>query len=222
MIKDEEVICRYVDLSIQHISDNILKKMNRPTSAHSIRSLINKLRKNIPGLAIRTTILVGFPGENESDFKELLDFIEDTKFERLGAFTYSNEEGTRSFNYDDQVPDELKEERLKRVMELQQKNSLNYNKSFLGKTIDVLIDEIDPRDKNLYIGRTQYDAPSVDGEVFVKGRGLKPGDFVKVKITDTLEYDLVGESILNDEGVRVRVAGCKEGSDTRGDAAGLP
>ncbi len=193
-IRDEGSICKYLDLPIQHISDRILKRMKRNTTAYSICSLIEKLRDNIPNLAIRTTVLVGFPGETDADFNKLLQFMKDTRFERLGAFTYSNEEGSRSFYYEDQIPEDLKRERLKEIMELQQKISQDYNSSFLNRTIDVLIDE-KQKNGNTYIGRTQFDAPSVDGEVFVKGRSLKPGDFVKAKITDTLEYDLVGEAV---------------------------
>lgn len=195
VIRDEGSICRYLDLPIQHISDKILKRMNRKTTAYSICSLIERLRRSIPGVAIRTTVLVGFPGETDSDFGRLLRFIEDVKFERLGAFTYSNEEGSRSFCYKNQVPEDVKRERLDELMRTQQKISRSFSKSFLNRTVDVLIDEKSAKDKDLYIGRTEFDAPSVDGQVFVKGKNLKVGDFVKVKITDTLEYDLLGEAV---------------------------
>lgn len=192
-VRDEPRICKYLDLPVQHISDKILKRMKRKITAQSIYSLIEKIRKDIEGVAIRTTVLVGFPGETDGDFKKLLRFMEDVRFERLGAFSYSNEEGARSYRYDNQVPDKIKRERLEEVMKIQKDISGEYNNSFLNKTIDVLIDEKSPEEEGVYLGRTQYDAPSVDGEVFVKGRKLVPGSFTRVHITDTLEYDLVGE-----------------------------
>jgi len=195
-IKDEENVCKYLDLPIQHISDRILKRMNRNTVSSSIKDLIGKIRKYIPGAAIRTTVLVGFPGETDADFMKLLDFMKEARFERLGAFTYSNEEGSRSFNYEHQIPEKIKKERLDEVMKLQREISEDCNRSFLNKTLDVLIDEKDAQDSNLFIGRTQFDAPSVDGQVFVRAKNIKTGRFVKVKITDTLKYDLVGQSIF--------------------------
>lgn len=193
IIKNEASICKYLDLPIQHISDKVLKDMNRNTTAHSIQSLIERLRENIPGLAIRTTVMVGFPGETESDFKKLLSFLKDTKFERLGVFSYSNEEGSRSARRKDQISDKVKQERLSEIMKLQQEISSEQNSALLGRALDVLIDEKSSKEEGLYLGRTESDAPSVDGQVFVKAKDLKPGDFVKVNITDTLEYDLVGE-----------------------------
>ena len=190
-IIEENSICRYVDLPIQHINDSILKRMNRKTTSKAIRSLIEKLRKMIPGLAIRSTVIVGFPGETKEHFRELLDFIKETKFERLGTFTYSNEEGAPSYAFTDQIPEEIKKERLDRIMRLQQDISREHNKAFLGKTLEVLVDEKD--DKGVFTGRTEFDAPSVDGGVFLRGKDLKVGSFVRAKIVDTLEYDLVGE-----------------------------
>jgi len=192
-VREEENICKYLDMPIQHISDKVLKKMKRNTTASSMRSLIQRIRKEIPGVAIRTTVLVGFPGETDEDFKELLKFVEEIRFERLGAFIYSNEEGSPSFRYKKQVPEKIRRERFDAVMSLQQKLSERYNSSLINKKIKVLIDEEDDKSKELYIGRTQYDAPSVDGEVFGRAKSLKPGDFVDVNITDTMEYDLVGE-----------------------------
>jgi len=195
VIRSEDSICKYLDLPIQHISDKILKRMNRNTPARSIRLLIERLRKGIPNLSIRSTVLIGFPGETDSDFRKLLNFIKEVRFERLGAFSYSNEDGSRSFRYKDQIPQGVKEERLQEIMKLQQKISQDHNRSFLNRTMEVLIDEKSSAEEDLYIGRTQFDAPSVDGEVFVRARDLKAGDFVKVKMIDTMEYDLVGESI---------------------------
>ena len=161
----------------------------------NIYGLIDKIRKRIPGVTLRSSIIVGFPGETDGEFNELVEFVRDVKFERLGVFTYSREEGTPAYNYKDQISEKIKLERFNTLMALQKGIADSINKSFLGKTIDVLIDEKSEDSTDFYIGRTENDAPEVDGEVFVKGRGLKPGDFVKVKITGTLEYDLIGEQV---------------------------
>lgn len=190
-IKDEPKICRYIDLPIQHINGRILKLMNRNTSKSDILKTIERARKIIPDVALRTSVITGFPSESEKEFKELLDFIKEARFERLGAFTYSREEDTAAFNMKNQLSDKVKNERLNKIMSLQQGVSSRVNKKFLGKTIKVLIDEADTKN---YIGRSQYDAPEVDGQVYVNSKNsLKPGDLVNVKITDTLEYDLAGE-----------------------------
>lgn len=192
LMKDYPKICRYIDLPIQHINDRILKLMQRGWSKKQILGLITKLRKNIPDLAIRTSLIVGFPSETDKEFKELVEFIEEVKFERLGAFTYSREEGTPAYDFEGQLSEKVKLERFNAVMSKQQEIACQLNKKFLCRVIDVLIEERD--DKDCYIGRTEYDAPEVDGVVYVKTRHrLEPGEFVKVKITDTLEYDLVGE-----------------------------
>ncbi len=191
VIKGQAQVCKYIDLPIQHINSRILKLMCRKTTGKDIIKTIQRIRKVIPGVALRTSIIVGFPGESEEEFKELLDFIKEVKFERLGAFTYSAQEGTPAFSFKGQVPEKIKVERLDRVMLEQQKVSIEINQKFLGKTLEVLLDE---EDNGVYLGRTEYDAPEVDGTVQVKsGSALRLGDFVKVKITDTLEYDLVGE-----------------------------
>jgi ribosomal protein S12 methylthiotransferase len=191
LIRDLPRVCKYMDLPIQHINDRILKLMNRKTKKIEILRLIERIRKYIPPVALRTSIIIGFPSETEREFAELLKFVEDIKFERLGAFTYSREEGTPAYNFKTQVPAKLKIERLNRIMSCQQDISRKINKKFLSRTMVVLIDE---KDKDIYLGRSQYDAPEVDGLVYVKSKKqLKAGDFVKVKITDTLEYDLVGE-----------------------------
>ncbi len=230
-IRDEEKICKYIDLPIQHISDKILRAMNRKTTKSEIVALIEKLRNRIPGVALRTSIIVGFPGETEKDFRELLDFLRKTKFERLGAFIYSREEGTRAAGFAKQIPEKAKKERFDELMKLQQKISQDINRYYLGKTVEVLLDEKirttnnkrriadfipPPQNRGLeaadrrggislgrietpafrpesFIGRTQSDAPDVDGVVHVSGQKVKAGEFYKVRITDTLEYDLVGE-----------------------------
>ncbi|KPK97041.1 MAG: hypothetical protein AMJ95_11225 [Omnitrophica WOR_2 bacterium SM23_72] len=191
VIRDEPKICKYIDVPIQHINDRLLKLMHRGTKKKDLIRLIDKIRKTIPGVALRTSVIVGFPSETEKEFKELLSFLQDVRFERLGAFIYSREEDTKAFGFKGQIPKKTKMERLNLVMSCQQKISASVNAGFLGKTLKVLIDA---KEKDCYLGRTQFDAPEVDGQVFVKSdRRLKPGDFVDVKITDTLEYDLVGE-----------------------------
>jgi ribosomal protein S12 methylthiotransferase len=197
IIAKEGSICKYMDLPIQHINDKILKKMNRKMGRRDIINLIDKIRKHIPGIVLRSSVIVGFPGESECDFEELIEFIREVRFERLGVFTYSREEGAPAYNYRNQIDEELKLKRFNTLMSVQKEIAESINKSYLGKTIEVLIDEKDETSKGTYIGRTQGDAPEVDGEVFVKGEGLKAGDFVNVKITDTLEYDLVGKQVVD-------------------------
>jgi ribosomal protein S12 methylthiotransferase len=192
IIRNSPKICKYMDLPVQHINDRILKLMNRKTARKEILKTIEKIRKKIPDVCLRTSIIVGFPSETDREFRDLLEFVEDTGFERLGAFVYSREEGTKAFDFAKQIPKKAKLERFNAIMSAQQKISQKINRRFLGKTIDVLIDE---REGERFLGRSQYDAPEVDGTVFVNSRKrLNPGDFVKVKITDTLEYDLVGEA----------------------------
>ena len=193
LIKDCPKICKCIDLPIQHINNHILKLMNRHTTKEEILDLIAKIKKTIPDVCLRTSIIAGFPSETDKEFKELLKFIDDVKFERLGAFIYSREEGTPAYNLEKQIPQKLKTERFNMIMSLQQKISGGNNKKLLGKVLDVLIDE---KEKDFYLGRSQYDAPEVDGIVYVKSqKPLKQGDFVKVKITDTMEYDLLGEVV---------------------------
>ncbi len=193
-LRDEKKICRYLDLPIQHISDKILKKMNRHTTKIEIKGLIEKLRKNIPGLTLRTSVIIGFPGETDKEFGELLEFLEDTRFEKLGAFIYSAEEGSMACKFEGQVPERIKNQRFDEVMKLQQKISADINRSYMDKTVRVLIDEKLEGEKDEFAGRTEGDAPEVDGCVYVSGRSVKAGEFCKVKITDSLEYDLVGEA----------------------------
>ncbi len=190
-IRDTPKICRYLDIPIQHINDAILKKMNRHITRKEIIELIGKIRKNISGIALRTSIIVGFPGETEETFKELLDFLKEARFEKLGAFIYSREEGSRAYKFQGQIPENIKQQRFDEVMKTQQAISSDINRSFLGKTIKVLIDE--KLEGSRYFGRTEFDAPEVDGGVYINGSGIRAGEFYNVKINDTLEYDLVGE-----------------------------
>lgn len=195
VLRDEEKICRYLDLPIQHINDSILKKMNRHTTKKDIIGLIEKLRDSIPGLTLRTSVIIGFPGETDKEFGELLAFLEDVRFEKLGAFIYSAEEGSKAYKLKGRVPDVIKNQRFDEVMKLQQRISSDINKSYMGKTVKVLIDEPLEGEDNKFLGRTEFDAPEVDGCVYVSGRDIKVGEFYKVRITDTLEYDLVGERL---------------------------
>jgi len=187
-------ICKYIDLPIQHINNRILKLMNRKITKQEILTLIGKIRKKIPGVCLRTSLIVGFPSETREEFNELLEFVKEIKFDRLGAFIYSREEGTAAYSFKGQIARKLKQERFAAIMSAQQKIAAELNSGFLGKTISVLIEE---KQDGAYLGRSQADAPEVDGMVYVNSKGaLKEGEFVKVKITDTLEYDLVGESKL--------------------------
>jgi ribosomal protein S12 methylthiotransferase len=193
LMRDSAKLCKYIDIPIQHINGRILRLMNRKTSGSQIMKLIDEARKIIPGVALRTSVITGFPSETDREFKELLDFIEQARFERLGAFIYSREEGTPAYGMQGQIPLKVKSERFNMIMSSQQKISQEINKKLLGQTLEVLIDEAG---EGYYLGRTQYDAPEVDGSVYVNSRqALRPGDFVRSRITDTLEYDLVGEAV---------------------------
>ncbi len=191
-----EKVCKYIDLPIQHINDEILKKMGRAVARAQIERLIKELRSKIPGLFLRTSIIVGFPGETERQFNELLRFIEDTAFERLGAFTYSREEGTKAANMQRQSSEKTREKRLNQVMSVQQAIAFKKNKQMIGKTLEVLIEE--PfQNKNGFkgwLGRSYGDAHDVDSNVLVQGSNMKVGNFYRVPITDTKDYDLIGRN----------------------------
>jgi len=186
-------ICPYLDLPLQHISDKILKRMNRPVKKRYVISLINKLRDRIPNLTLRTTFIVGFPGETDKDFEELLSFVKNFRFERLGAFIFSREEGTPAYDFPQQIPMRIKKERLKKIMLTQQSISKEINSFYRGKEIEVLIDEIKSGKPKIAIGRTKGDAPEIDGKVVIRGDKTKVGKFIKVKVTEVFEYDLAGE-----------------------------
>ena len=191
LIASSSRVCKYIDLPIQHINNRILKLMNRAITKEEIIALIKKIRKTIPGVYLRTSLIVGFPSETEKEFNELLKFVKQAQFERLGVFMYSREEGTKAYNFKGQITQRLKQERFDLIMSAQQIISAGVNAKFLGKIISVLVEE---KQDGSYIGRSQGDAPEVDGLVYINTRqSLKIGKFVQVKITDTLEYDLVGE-----------------------------
>lgn len=192
--KNNDKLVNYVDMPLQHISDNVLKNMNRKTSKDHIIKTLKYLRKSVPDIVIRTTFIVGFPGENQEDFDQLVDFIEDIKFDKLGVFEYSREEGTRAASLDEQIPDNIKEERKNEIMAIQSDISGEILSKNLGKTFEVLIEE--KIDDNNYVGRTYMDSPEIDGVTYVQSdKELEIGDFVQVEIIDSLDYDLVGELI---------------------------
>lgn len=193
LISSHEQVCKYIDLPIQHINNRILKLMNRKITKKEIISLIEKIRKVIPGVCLRTSLIVGFPSETDKEFEELLGFMRGVKFDRLGTFIYSREEDTPAYSFKGQITQKLKQERFDAIMAAQQVIATAVNAKFLGKRVRVLIEE---RQDGAYIGRSQLDAPEVDGLVYVNAkRLLKKGEFTEVRITDTLEYDLVGEAI---------------------------
>ncbi|MFH1305628.1 MAG: 30S ribosomal protein S12 methylthiotransferase RimO [Candidatus Omnitrophota bacterium] len=195
VMADTEVVCKYIDLPIQHCNNRILRKMNRCVTKEEIVKLIAKLRKKIPDVTIRTSVIVGFPGETDEEFGELLGFLEETRFDRLGAFIYSREEGTPAAGFKGQLPEKVKRERFDRVMTLQQGISSENNRTYLNKRLKTLIDEEDSSRSGWFIGRAQMDAPEVDGNIHVHGSGLAAGEFVEVLVTGTSEYDLVGEAV---------------------------
>ena len=195
VMKEEPKICHYLDIPIQHASDNILKRMNRKTNRAELTERIAKLRQEIPDIALRTSLIAGFPGETDEDHEELMEFIDEIEFTRLGVFTYSPENGTKAAEMDGQIPDEIKEERRDRLMELQQEISSDLSQEQIGKVLTVMI-EGKVADENAYVGRTYMDAPNVDGYIFVNtDEELMSGDFCRVKVTGALEYDLIGELV---------------------------
>lgn len=188
VIAQNNNICKYIDLPLQHISDNVLNSMKRGTNKQKILDLIKEIRDTIPDIAIRTTLIVGYPNETENDFEELYEFVAEQKFERLGVFTYSPEEDTPAYELGDPIPTNVKEERLDKIMRLQQKISLERNRSLIGKEIDVIIDDLSNK---YYIGRTQYDAPEIDNGVIIKSKKkFLPGVILRAKVIDAEEYDL--------------------------------
>lgn len=195
VMKEEPKICHYVDLPIQHANTDILKRMGRRTSKEQLEEIIGKLRKEIPDIAVRTTLITGFPGETEEQHQELVDFVDEMEFDRLGVFTYSPEEDTPAAEMEGQIPEEVKEDRQAEIMELQQEIAFEQAEDMVGKEVLVMI-EGKVADENAYVGRTYKDAPNVDGLIFVNTEEeLMSGDFARVKVTGAAEYDLIGELI---------------------------
>ena len=194
-IKEEKKVCHYLDLPIQHASDAVLKRMGRRTSKAQLVEIIEKLRKEIPDISLRTTLITGFPGETQEQHEELKDFVDEMEFDRLGVFTYSPEEDTPAATMADQIPEEVKEDRQAELMELQQEIAFDLAEDMVGREVLVMI-EGKVADENAYVGRTYKDAPNVDGLIFINtDEELMSGDFARVRVTGALEYDLMGELI---------------------------
>lgn len=192
--KNNDKLVNYVDMPLQHISDDVLKKMNRKTSKEHIIKTLKNLRKSVPDIVIRTTFIVGFPGESDDDFNQLVDFIENIKFDKLGVFEYSKEEGTKAASLDEQISDSIKEERKNEIMAIQSEISAEILSKNIGKRLEVLIEE--EVDEENYVGRTYMDSPEIDGVTYVhSAKNLEIGSFVQVDVVDSLDYDLVGEII---------------------------
>ena len=187
-------ICKYLDIALQHISDNMLDRMHRHVNKVETYELLNRIRKEVPGIHIRTTLMVGHPGETDDDFEELKQFVKDMRFERMGAFAYSEEEGTYSANhYNDDISEEVKQKRLDELMALQEEIATEINKAKVGQVLRVIIDR---EEAEYYVGRTQFDSPEVDPEVLViKNKILNLGEFYNVKITSAQPFDLFGEIV---------------------------
>lgn len=193
VMKEEPKICHYLDLPIQHASDTILKKMGRRTSKAQLVDTIRTLREEIPDITLRTTLITGFPGETEEQHQELVAFVDEMEFDRLGVFTYSPEENTPAAEMPDQIPEEVKEDRQAELMELQQEIAFDLAEDMIDREVLVMI-EGKVADENAYVGRTYRDAPNVDGLIFINtDEELMSGDFAKVKVTGAMEYDLIGE-----------------------------
>ena len=194
-IKEENKVCHYLDLPIQHASDAVLKRMGRKTSKAQLVEMIEKLRKEIPDISLRTTLITGFPGETQEQHEELKDFVDEMVFDRLGVFTYSPEEDTPAATMTEQIPEEVKEDRQAELMELQQEIAFDLAEDMVGREVLVMI-EGKVADENAYVGRTYKDAPNVDGLIFINtDEELMSGDFARVRVTGALEYDLIGELI---------------------------
>ena len=192
VMRNEPKICNYIDIPLQHISDAILKSMRRGTTQVKTTKLLKDFREAVPEMAIRTTLIVGYPGETEEDFETLKQWVEDMRFERLGCFTYSHEENTHAYNLEDDVPEEVKQERANIIMEIQSQISWELNQEKIGKTFRCIIDR---KEGNHFVGRTEFDSPDVDNEVLIDATKhyVKIGDFTNIKITDASDYDLFGE-----------------------------
>lgn len=194
VMKQEPKICNYIDIPLQHISDSILKSMRRGTTKEKTTKLLKNFREKLPEMAIRTTLIVGYPGETEEDFETLKEFVKEMRFDRLGCFTYSHEENTHAYNLTDDVPEGVKMQRANAIMEIQSQISWELNQEKIGKTFRCLIDR---KEGNYFIGRTEFDSPDVDNEVLIDAKKfyVKTGDFVNVKIIDAMDYDLYAEPI---------------------------
>lgn len=195
VMRTQSKICKYIDIALQHISDPVLKKMRRNVTAAETKALIGRLREEVPGIHIRTTMMVGHPGETEEDFSYLIDFVNEIRFERLGAFMYSHEDGTYGYeHYEDNIPTEVKQERLNKLMEVQERIAFEVAAEKIGQTLDVIIDRIEG---DYYIGRTEYDSPDVDPEVLIPtaDQPLEIGEIYPIQITESRDFDLIGKAL---------------------------
>ena len=199
VMRENPKVCNYIDIPLQHASTKMLKAMRRGITKEKTTELVHKLREKVPNIAIRTTLIAGYPGETEEDFQEMYDWVEEMKFDRLGIFTYSHEENTHAFNFEDDVPQEVKQERAEKIMDLQSGISYELNQKKIGNVYDVLFDRVEG---DYFIGRTEYDSPDVDNEVLVKkdeNTYVRLGDFAKVRITSADHFDLYGELVEEGE-----------------------
>jgi ribosomal protein S12 methylthiotransferase len=193
VLRDEKKVCKYLDIPLQHISDPILAKMNRRSTSAEIRALIGRLRQEIPDIALRTSLIVGFPGETEDDFRQLLHFVEEARFDRLGVFCYSREEGTPAADMADQISERVKRERYKKLMTAQARLSFKRNRSLVGRVEEVIVEGYSEETELLLKGRSSRQAPDIDGQVYITAGNARVGDIVRLKITDSSDYDLIGE-----------------------------
>jgi ribosomal protein S12 methylthiotransferase len=193
-MNERDNICKYLDMPLQHITDRMLKSMRRGITKQKTIDIVNQIRDKVPGIAMRTTLITGYPGETEEDFEEMLNWVEDTRFDRLGCFTYSHEEKTHAHDLIDDVPEEVKQERVDAIMELQQGISFDINQEKIGRTFKVLVDR---KEGDFFIGRTEYDSPEVDNEVLIEAANayVSPGSFVQVKIDRAEDFDLYGQIV---------------------------
>lgn len=192
VIRDEPKVCHYIDIPLQHIADPVLKSMRRGTTFAKTNALLQKMRRSVPGMAIRTTLITGYPGETEEDFEVLKQWVQDTRFDRLGCFTYSHEENTHAYHLEDDVPEAVKKARAEEIMAIQQQISAELNAEKVGSVFKVLVDR---KEGNFFVGRTEFDSPDVDNEVLIDAPYLKVGDFVDVVITEASDYDLWAQPV---------------------------
>jgi ribosomal protein S12 methylthiotransferase len=197
LMKNEPKICNYIDIPLQHISDKILKSMRRGTTYEKTTNLLKEFREKVPGMAIRTTLIVGYPGETQEDFDILKNWVQEMKFERLGCFAYSHEENTHAYLLEDDVPEDIKQQRATEIMDIQAQISWDLNQEKIGNSYKCIIDR---KEGPYFVGRTEFDSPDVDNEVLIDASKfyLKTGDFVMIKITDATEFDLYGEPLINE------------------------
>lgn len=192
VIKSETKVCNYIDIPLQHIADPVLKSMRRGTTKAKTDRLLGLMREKVPGIAIRTTLIVGYPGETDADFQVLKEWVREMKFERLGCFTYSHEENTHAYALEDNVPAEVKQQRASEIMAVQQEVSASLNEQMIGKELTVLVDRLEGE---YFVARSEFDSPDVDNEILIEAEYLKLGDFCRVKITDATDYDLFAEAL---------------------------